>query len=52
MLKFTSRTNAIDFVNNHAVKPMRIILGDDELFWVVAPAVASYLESQGYEYAL
>lgn len=39
----------------HAVKPMRIMLGDNDgenyEFWVVTPADASRLERAGYEYA-
>lgn len=33
----------------HAVKPMMIVLGDDERLWVVTPATAAKLERMGYE---
>jgi len=33
------------------IRPMRIMLGDDEMFWVVTPADAARLERQGFEYA-
>ena len=35
----------------HCLKPHRIILGDDERFWVVCPADAAKLSEIGYEYA-
>jgi len=35
----------------HCMKPHRIILGDDERFWVVCPADAAKLSKMGYEYA-
>jgi hypothetical protein len=34
-----------------AIKPLRVMLGDDETFWVVCPADAARLERAGYEYA-
>lgn len=36
---------------DHGPKPQRIMLGDDERFWVVTPADAARLEHQGYEFA-
>lgn len=33
----------------HAVKPMMIVLGDDERLWVVTPTTAAKLERMGYE---
>jgi hypothetical protein len=51
MLKYTSRTNAFDFIYNHAVKPMTVILGDDGKFWVVTVAEGERLHRQGYSYA-
>ena len=36
---------------NHAMKIWQIILGDDELLWVVTPAHATKLVRQGYELA-
>ena len=40
---------------SHAVKPLRVMLGDvvddEPRFWVVTPADASRLERAGYEYA-
>lgn len=50
MLKYSSRKNAESVVAN-AAKIMMIILGDDEMFWVVTPAVAQKLVAQGYELA-
>jgi hypothetical protein len=38
---FTARTRKI----------MLIMLGDDDLFWVVTPRHAAQLEKLGYEYA-
>jgi hypothetical protein len=35
----------------HAPKIWMIIMGDDELFWVVTPAHAERLVKQGYELA-
>jgi len=35
----------------HANKIWMIIMGDDELFWVVTPAHGERLVKQGYEYA-
>lgn len=37
---------------SHGVKPLRVMLGDDERFWVVTPADAQRLERMGYEYAV
>jgi hypothetical protein len=37
--KFHSRTRAFSF-RDHCAVPMRVILGDDEMFWVVTPADA------------
>ncbi len=31
------------------LRPMRIILGDDEMLWVVTPADAARLERGGHE---
>ena len=35
----------------HAVKPVRILLGDHPEYWVVTPADAERLVRAGYEYA-
>jgi hypothetical protein len=48
--RFRTLGNAQSWVD-HGVKPQKIILGDDETFWVVSPADASRLERRGYEYA-
>jgi hypothetical protein len=32
-------------------QPLRVMLGDDGLYWVCSPADASRLEKAGYEYA-
>ncbi len=50
MFKFNTLVNAKDFVNR-AIKIWMIVLGDDELFWVVTPAQAAKLVKQGYELA-
>jgi hypothetical protein len=49
--KFRSRTRAFSFCYDHCVVPMRVILGDDDLFWVVTPADAHRLLRAGYEIA-
>ena len=49
--KFNKMRNAISF-QKHAVKPLWIILGDDEKYWVVIPALANALNKAGYEYAI
>jgi len=48
--RFKSRELAFSFAYR-AAKPMRVMLGDDERYWVVTPADASRLERWGYEYA-
>ena len=48
--RFRNFGNAQNWVD-HGVKPQRIMLGDDERFWVVTPADAARLERQGYEFA-
>lgn len=46
------RDRALAFASlRHAAKPMRVMLGDDQRFWVVCPADAARLERQGIEYA-
>lgn len=35
-----------------AVKPMRIMMGDDNKFWVVTPADAERMHRLGFEYAV
>jgi len=49
--KFESRTLAYSFCYERCSVPMRVILGDDDLFWVVTPADAARLVSAGYELA-
>ncbi len=49
--KFHSRTYAFSFRYDRCVEPMRVILGDDDLFWVVTPADAERLLRAGYEIA-
>jgi hypothetical protein len=51
MIKFSQLALAQDFIYQRAVKPMRIILGDDRKYWVVTPAHAMRLVKQGYELA-
>jgi hypothetical protein len=48
--KFHSRTRAYSFCD-HCVVPMWVILGDNDLFWVVTPADAYRLLRAGYELA-
>ena len=50
IFKFNNLSTAINFTYR-AIKMKMIILGDDELFWVVTPAAAERLVRQGYEYA-
>ncbi len=49
MFKFSKLALAQDFIYNRATRPMRIIMGDDHLFWIVTPAEAHRLLKQGYE---
>ena len=49
MFKFSKLAYAQDFIYKRATKPMGIIMGDDCRFWVVTPARAMKLVSQGYE---
>ena len=48
--RYSSLSNARSAVS-HALKPQRIMLGDDGTFWVVCTADAAKLEKVGYEYA-
>jgi hypothetical protein len=50
IFKFNNLSTAITFTYR-AAKMKMIILGDDELFWVVTPAAAERLVRRGYEYA-
>jgi len=50
IFKFNTLGAAKSFTD-HAKKIWQIILGDDELFWVVTPAYATKLLRQGYELA-
>lgn len=49
--RFRSRTHAFTFCYELCTSPMRVIHGDDHLFWVVTPADAERLISVGYELA-
>jgi len=49
--RFHELANAIGF-SQRCVRSMMIILGDDEMFWVVTPAKGCKLIEQGYEEAL
>ena len=49
--KFHSRTRAFAFCYERCSAPMRVILGDDDMFWVVTPADAERLLRAGYELA-
>ena len=46
--KFNHLGNAYGWMD-HSVRPMRIIIGDDQKFWVCTPAVAERLLRAGYE---
>ncbi len=35
----------------HAVKPLWIVLGDDDRYWVTTPRIAAELERLGYQLA-
>lgn len=48
MYKFTNLQTAINF-SNRCDKPMGIILGDDERYWVVTLAQMERLIADGYE---
>lgn len=48
--KFSSLANAKNYASR-TIKVSVVILGDDELFWVVNMAVASKLIAAGYEIA-
>jgi hypothetical protein len=50
IFKFNTLGGAKAFTD-HAFKIWMIVLGDDSLFWVVTPAHAARLLSQGYELA-
>ena len=47
---FNSRELAFSSLK-HYVKSHRVILGENEKYWVVCPADAARLEKNGYEYA-
>lgn len=49
-VKFNSLSTANSFVNN-AIKPIAVMMGDDNKFWVVTMADAQRLEKAGYEWA-
>lgn len=46
--KFRELGLALSF-QERCLRPMRLVLGDDEMFWVVTPADAARLERGGYE---
>jgi hypothetical protein len=52
IFKFNSLGAARDFTEHAIRRCWTIILGDDELFWVVTFRHAAKLVSQGYEEAL
>jgi hypothetical protein len=49
MYKFKNLELAINFACN--MKAGRVMLGDDNRYWVVTAAEAARLEKAGYEYA-
>ena len=48
--KFNSRETAFSFARG-CKKSMAVMLGDDEMFWVVCMADAARMERAGYEWA-
>lgn len=46
--KFRSLGNALSF-RFRCKSPMRVVLGDDDTFWVMMPAEAAWLERRGHE---
>ena len=46
---FNTEERAMKFAYERSLKPQRIILGDDGLFWVVRPVDGEKLVSTGYE---
>ena len=48
--RFTSLDSARSFAE-HCAKPMRVVLGDNGIAWVVCPSDAARLERAGYELA-
>ncbi|MDO8615026.1 MAG: hypothetical protein Q7T33_04750 [Dehalococcoidia bacterium] len=46
--KFRELGSALSF-QGRCLRLMRLVLGDDEMFWVVTPADAARLERLGYE---
>lgn len=47
MFKFNNESTALSFRFRCSV-PMRVVLGDDDCFWVTTPAVAARLEAGGH----
>lgn len=50
VFKFNNFTNARDFAERGR-KPMVIILGDDQVFWVTSLAIGEVLLKLGYQLA-
>jgi len=50
MFKFNTWGAAASF-KDHSTQACIIVLGDDDLFWMVTPSHASRLLKQGYELA-
>ena len=40
---------AAESLCNRAVKPLQIVLGDDDRWWVTTPRIAAELERLGYQ---
>ena len=38
-----------EFACRHATRPLWIVLGDDERYWVTTPRIAAELEQLGYQ---
>lgn len=50
MMRFNTLSGAKAF-QDRAIKAMMILLGDDQLFWVVSLAEGARLQESGYEEA-
>lgn len=48
--RFSDRDLAFGY-SATTTKPTRVMLGDDQMFWVVRPVDANRMERLGYEYA-
>jgi len=49
--KYNKLSTAIAAIRKHYIKLHLIILGDDNLVWVVTPTDGEWLTKNGYQYA-